>query len=128
MKKVLIEWHYFSKNGKTCDRCQGTKNNLDSAIKELRSELKPKGIGLDFIKKELPKNQISESNIILIDGIPIEKIIPNTNKGESECCSCGDLCGKPTDCRTVNQNGLVFEEIPTALIKEAVLRKLKLFS
>ena len=124
MRKVLIEWRYFSKNGKTCSGCRETKNNLDSAIEELTDELTPKGIKLEFVKKVLPQSQIKESNIILINGVPLEDIVPNTAKGKSECCSCGDLCGKPTDCRTVNQGQSVFEEIPASLIKEAVLIKL----
>lgn len=123
MKKVLIEWYYFSKDGKTCNRCTETKNNLDIAIKELRNELKPKNVKLEFIKKAIPQSQIAKSNSILIDGIPIEQIIPDATVGESECPSCGKLCGKPTNCRTVKQNDLTFEEIPLSLIKKAIMKK-----
>src|SRR4030042_6483476 len=108
MKTITIEWLYYAKKGKTCNRCADTQGNLDIAAQELRKELKPKGVKIKLIKKILPKSKIPESNIILIDGVPIEHILPNTTNSESECCSCGDLCGKPTNCRTINQDGNVF--------------------
>jgi len=126
MKTITIEWRYFSKKGKTCERCTGTQDNLDIAVHELKEEMKPKGVRLRLVKKILPKSKISESNIILIDGSPIEQILPNATNSESECCSCGDLCGEPTNCRTVNQNGQMYEEIPVELIKSAIIKKLHL--
>lgn len=126
MKKITVEWKYYAKDGKTCTRCTSTGKNLHSVLERLRKELLLKNIDLELKETVLPKSKIPESNSILIDGIPIEQILPNTVKGESECCSCGDLCGSPTDCRTVNQNGIVYEEIPTSLIKKAIFEKLNL--
>jgi len=126
MKTITIEWRYFSKKGKTCDRCSATQDNLDIAIQELKEDLVGKGVELKLIKTILPESKIPESNIILIDGSSIEQILPNAANSESECCSCGDLCGQPTNCRTVNQNGQMYEEIPVKLIKSAIIKKLHL--
>lgn len=126
MKKITVEWKYYAKDGKTCQRCTLTGNNLHSVMEGLRKDLLLKNIELELIETVLPKSKIPESNSILIDGIPIEQILPNTVKGESTCCSCGDLCGEPTDCRTINLNGQIFEEIPAVLIKEAIMKKLNL--
>lgn len=125
MKKLVIEWRYFAKDGRTCRRCLGTRNNIDRAIKDLRKDVRMKGVCLELKEVVLSQSKIPESNIILIDDVPIEQILPSVFKGESECCSCSDLCGKPTDCRIINQNRQVFEEVPTALIKKAVLRRIK---
>ena len=124
MRKLIIEWKYYAKQGKTCNRCSGTGNNLHQVITELKKDLLKRNIDLQLRETILLKNKIPESNIILIDGIPIEQILPNALMGESECCSCGDLCGSKTNCRTVNQNGKVYEEIPFSLIKEAIIKKL----
>lgn len=128
MKKILIEWKYYAKNGGTCLRCSGTRTNLSSALKELKEDLIKKDIHLEFKETVLPESKIPQSNIILIDGVPIEELLPDTARGENKCCSCSNICGKPTNCRTLNQRDLVFEEIPTRLIKEAVFKKLNLIN
>ena len=125
MKTLLIEWKYFAKEGKICNRCSETGANLHQVLVELKEELKKRKIDLQLKETVLSKSKIPESNIILVDGIPIEQILPNALKSENECCSCGDLCGSKTNCRTVNQNGKVYEEIPVSLIKEAIIKQLK---
>lgn len=122
MRKLTVEWKYYGKDNKTCKRCSGTRKNIYSAIVDLQKELRVKNVDLELKETILTENKIPESNMILIDGVPLEEILPGASKGESECCSCQDLCGKPTDCRTVKQDGRIFEEIPTYLIKEAVLK------
>jgi hypothetical protein len=124
MKKLFIEWRYYAKEGKTCTRCTATGINLRRALLELKNDLLTENIEIKFKETVLPKSKIPESNIILIDGIPIEEILPKAYKSENECCSCGDLCGSKTSCRTVNQRGTIYEEIPVSLIKEAIIKKL----
>ncbi len=127
MLNLLIEWKHFDKDGKTCARCSNTGNNLADTIKKLQTEFEPKGIKIEFKETKLPENRMSESNEILIDGVLLEKLIPNANVGENSCSSCADLTGN-TDChcRTILQEEEVFEEIPIKLIKQAILNKLKL--
>lgn len=124
MRKLVIEWKHYAKQGKTCNRCLGTGNNLYQVARELGKDLLKKNIDLQLKETILSTDKIPESNIILIDGVPIEQILSDALKGESECCSCGDLCGIKTNCRTVNINGKVYEEIPVSMIKEAISKKL----
>lgn len=128
MKKILIEWKYYAKDGRTCLRCSSTRSSLSTALKELKENLIKKDIHLELKETVLPESKIPESNIILIDGVPIEEFLPDTERGENDCCSCSDICGKPTNCRTLNQRELVSEEIPVQLIKEAVYKKLSLIT
>jgi hypothetical protein len=128
MPNLLIEWKHFDKDGKTCVRCSGTGINLADTIKELQTEFGTKGIKIEFKETKLPENRMSESNEILIDGILLEKLIPDADTGENNCTSCADLIGNPTNCRcrTISQGEETFEEIPIELIKQAILNRINL--
>lgn len=118
MTKIIIEWKHFDKNGATCDRCSQTGNNLQTVIKDLQKEF-----DIEFIETKLTEDRMSESNQIIINGKLLEGLIPNTKVGENFCSSCTDLTDNSSDChcRTINQGGTIFEDIPADLIKTAVL-------
>lgn len=128
MKKLIIEWKHFDKNGKTCERCSGTGNNLSQVIAGLRSELLQKGVEIEYRKTKLPESRMSESNMILINSVPLEQLISDTKAGENDCCSCSQLINDASSCRcrTVSHKGIVFEEVPKKLIRLAVLKYLNL--
>lgn len=118
MNKIVIEWKHFDKNGATCDRCSKTGNNLKQIIKDLQ-----KNYDIEFTETKLTEDRMSESNQIIINGKLLENLIPNTKVGENFCSSCTDLTENSSDChcRTINQGETVFEDIPTDLIKTAIL-------
>ncbi len=118
MDKIIIEWKHFDKDGATCDRCSQTGHNLHQVIKDLQ-----KKFDIKFIETKLTEDRMSESNQIIINGKLIEELIPNTKVGENFCSSCTDLTENSSDChcRTINQGETVFEDIPTDLIKTAIL-------
>lgn len=128
MKKLLIEWKHFDKEGKTCQRCSETGENLSQVINDLRSELLRKGIEIEYRETKLPESRMSESNLILIDDIPLEQLLSDTKAGENDCCSCSGLINDASTCRcrTVSHKGIVFEEVPKKLIRLAVLKHLKI--
>lgn len=118
MNKVVIEWKHFDKDGSTCDRCSQTGNNLKEVIKDLQKQF-----DLEFKETKLTEAQMSESNQIIINGKLIEDLLPNTQVGENFCSSCTDIADNASDChcRTVTQGNTVFEDIPSDLIKTAIL-------
>lgn len=128
MTSLFIEWKHFDKEGKTCVRCSGTGVNLANAIKEMQTKLARKGMKIKFKETKLSESQMPESNEILIDGIPLERLILDAKVGNNSCSSCTDLVGKSIDCncRTISKEKEVYEEIPVALIKQAILNKLNL--
>ena len=115
MKKLTIEWKHFDKNGKTCVRCGQTGKNINEAINQIRQDGKLK-------ETKLQESQMSESNQILINGVLIENVLPNTSTGENYCDSCSNLIDDPSgcNCRTINQNQDIYEDIPVDLIKQAI--------
>ena len=92
------------------------------AYETLSKELKSEGWEVKLKEKLLTEQEILESNIILLNGIPIEDLLPNIRKSESCCASCGELLGAPTMCRAVEKDGQTFEAIPAAMIVDAVYR------
>ncbi|MBV5302967.1 MAG: DUF2703 domain-containing protein [Chlorobium sp.] len=121
MKNLSIVWQrVVNTDGKTCDRCASTLDNLSLAIKRLDESLQPLGIKVNFESKEIDLKSFdldpSQSNKIWVAGKPIEDWL-GANVASSQCCSvCGDA-----QCRTLAIDNQVYEAIPTELIIKATL-------
>lgn len=128
MKKLLIEWKHFDKNGATCDRCNQTGKNLKLAIKELRKEYSSEEIDIEYKETKLTEDRMPESNQILINEQLLESLIPEAKSGENCCSSCADLIenSQSCNCRTVNIGSDIHEEIPVDLITQAVENAIQL--
>jgi hypothetical protein len=118
--KLEIEWRHLEKDGITCIRCSDTGEALDEVISKLADECKPCGLDIIFKETKLGEQDISESNIILFNGKPIESVLPEAKASESCCESCCELLGSPTFCRTLEFNGKSYEGIPSSIIRQAV--------
>lgn len=126
MKKLLIEWKHFDKEGNTCKRCSNTRTSLQTALSELKEELERKGISVLLKETRLSENEIKESNSVLFNGIPIEDLLDDTKAVETQCNSCCELVGSSVNCRALDCHGQIAEEISVELIKKAVNNLLKM--
>lgn len=122
MPTITIEWLHLEVAGQTCRRCGDTGRELAREIERLRQECAPRGVTLVCRETLLPPERIAESNTILIDGVPLETLLPQAAAATSCCDSCGDLTGRPEKCRTLVHLGQVHEAIPRELIRQAVCR------
>ncbi len=86
---------------------------------QLAAECAPRGVHIAYRETKLSPEQLSESNRILFNGVPLEAVLPGASMAENEYPSCGDLTGQPSLCRTVSVGGHTFEAIPAALIRQA---------
>lgn len=120
MQTINIEWRHLVENGNTCIRCNDTGTALRQVVLRMNEECLNVGCHIQFVETELGMADIAESNSILINGTPIENVLPDAQSGESHCLSCCELVGQPTDCRTVEFGGKRFEAIPESLIRQAV--------
>jgi hypothetical protein len=120
MKYLEIEWRHLDKDGKTCERCAETGMTTRRVLAELSGDLNVSGWEISFKETLLTENEIPESNIILLNGVPIEELLPRTQKIENCCTSCGELLGASTMCRAIVQDGETYDAIPAALIRKAV--------
>jgi hypothetical protein len=121
-RKILeIEWRHLDREGETCFRCSDTGEALQKVVAQLGEECRPRGWDIRFRETKLSRERISESNLILIDGKPMETVLPGAAAGLSLCSSCCDLTGiSSTCCRTVEFKGQTYESIPVHLIRQAV--------
>ncbi|KXA90171.1 hypothetical protein AKJ62_01455, partial [candidate division MSBL1 archaeon SCGC-AAA259D14] len=97
------------------------EEEVDEAVGKLIRALEPLGIDVELEKDSLSREEFEEnptiSNMIHIDGRPLEKWI-DADIGQSECCEvCGD-----EECRTVILGGEEYEVVPADLIVNAGLR------
>ena len=122
MKALEIEWKHLDVDGKTCDRCAGTGDEIRQVVDRLHAECAKQDVHIKLKEVKLSDREIGESNRILIDGIPLEDIIPETTVSQNDCPSCGDLLGSSTCCRTIIHSGKEYETIPQKLIREAVCK------
>ncbi|MDG4550804.1 MAG: DUF2703 domain-containing protein [Candidatus Contendobacter sp.] len=119
MKTLEIEWRHLEKDGRTCLRCSDTLQSLQQIVSQLAAECASRGVTVAYRETRLPPERLPESNLILLDGVPLESVLPGAAASENECRSCGELCGQPSLCRTVTVGGQTFEAIPAALIRQA---------
>ncbi|HBI14070.1 MAG TPA: molybdenum cofactor biosysynthesis protein [Desulfobulbaceae bacterium] len=119
---IIIDWLHLEVGGATCERCEDTGLELRLAVDRLRSECATKGVEILFKETLLPPRDIARSNSILINGKPLEQILPGAQAATSCCPSCGDLTGQAEQCRTLVHLGRTFETIPQDLIRQAVCK------
>jgi hypothetical protein len=122
MKELEIEWKHLDVDGKTCDRCAGTGDEINQFINRLHEECALKDVHITLKEINLTEKDIEESNRIFINGIPLEDILPETTVSQNICTSCSDLLGSSTCCRTIIHTGKEYETIPKQLIREAVCK------
>ena len=121
MKLLPIVWQRLvSADGRTCDRCNATHQEMQRAVSKLKNALRPLGIEPTIEIREIDegsfKTNPSESNRIWIAGKPMEEWL-GARVGSSRCCS---VCGE-SECRTVEMGAVEFEAVPEALILKAAL-------
>ena len=122
MHELHIEWRHYAKDGATCERCSSTGATLSGLLSDLAEELNTRGVTVTFTETLLPAESMAQSNLILLNGIPLEDILDDARTSENSCPSCSCLTGKDTRCRTVKHGGVVYENIPADLIRKAVYR------
>ena len=121
MDDITIKWlRLVDGSGATCDRCGSTESALDAAYEKLRSGLMKIGLNTRLEKYAIDEEAFTRnpllSNQITIEGRTIEQWL-NATTGHNQCCGpCGD-----NDCRTIEVDGLVYEDIPEVLIIRACL-------
>ena len=121
MKSLPILWQRLvSSEGKTCNRCDATHQEVQRALDILQQALHHLGIEptleVRAIDEEAFKANPSESNRIWIGGRPMEEWL-GAKVGSSRCCS---VCGE-SECRTVTVGTTTFEAVPEKLFLKAAL-------
>jgi hypothetical protein len=123
---LTVEWRHLDLDDKTCTRCSKTGTALSQVLTELRQESKYRDVEVIFTETKLSAEQIQQSNMILLNGRPLEDILSDAKADENYCSSCSCLTGKEARCRTISYNDMVYEDIPVELIRMSVEMILRL--
>lgn len=120
VKLLNIKWQRLISEGETCPRCGSTEKEVDKAVSALSQSLAALGIEVRLEKTELSLHEFKknplQSNRIWINNRPLEDWI----EGRIDQSPCCDVCG-PSECRTLEVGGKVYEAIPAQLIIKAGL-------
>lgn len=122
-KKITIDFLYLDLT--VCERCQGTETHLDQAVNEVSKVLSAAGYGIQVNKVNITSEELANqyqfisSPTIRINGRDIA-----LNVIESGCKECGDLCGDTVDCRVWEYEGNKYNEPPTAMIINAIMKEI----
>lgn len=117
MKTLVIEWKHLESQGRTCDRCSDTGQAVREVVAELEQDLGREGVAVSFTETVLGEDRIPESNQILFNSVLLEDLLPGATAGENACCSCTELLGVETSCRTVEVGRQAYEANPAELIR-----------
>lgn len=119
-KTLTIRWQRLLSDGATCPRCGSTESAVEEAVAALTQALAPLGMTVVLEKGEISPEAFAraplQSNLILLNGRPLEAWL-GASSGQSQCC---EVCG-PLECRTLEMGDEVFEAVPAALIVKAGL-------
>lgn len=121
MKSLPIVWQRLvTSDGRTCDRCDTTNQEMQRAVAKLAEVLRPLHIQPTLETRTIDEKSFranpSESNRVWIAGRPMEEWLGG-KVGASRCCS---VCGE-SPCRTIEVEGTEFEAIPEYLFLKAAL-------
>jgi len=122
MKTLHIEWKHLDKGGRTCERCAETGAALRRVIDNLTGDLAARGIRVAFTETRLSEREISQSNSILFNGVPLQDLLPEVRVIDNHCDSCSGLCDQDTACRAIQVGGTIYEAIPESMLRQAALK------
>jgi hypothetical protein len=122
MKTLNIEWKHVNLGGQTCDRCGDTGETLRGVVAELNHSRCGESTRFELRETKLGRGGVPESNVILVNGRPLESFLPGARVTTTGCDSCGELLGEPTDCRALETGGVTHEAIPAELIRAALCK------
>ena len=121
MKKVIVEWSRYEKEGNTCCRC----GDSTEVVRRVVDEFKAHNTDLDIELKEysLDEDRIDLSNTVKVNGRDIMDILGERQRVLNTCPSCTDLIGKETECNTYVYKAIIYDSLPDEMLKEALYRE-----
>jgi hypothetical protein len=117
--RIVIELRHLDLGEMACGRCSDTGENLLNVISDLGGEHVLDDVELEVRNILLPPNRADESNIVLMNGIPLGEIL-DEKIGSAGCGVCSDFCGE----QDLHYSRDILSAIPKEVLREAILRLL----
>jgi hypothetical protein len=121
MKKILVEWFYYDKTGKTCGRCDDSYQLINKTVEKMLPVLHERDILVDLKAHLLDESRIDHSNTVTINGRDIVEQLHERADIFTYCRSCTTLTGTPTECRAFIYKDKEWKSIPEERLRDAIL-------
>ena len=120
---LTVEWRHIGEDVETtCARCGATGKTLADVVDAIRPMLSAQRIRVKTVETVLPPERISESNVILFNGTPIENLLEDLQVKMTPCASCSCITGTYVECRAIVCGDETYEAVPGDLIRQAALK------
>ena len=123
MKKILVEWFCYNKEGQTCGRCEDSFLVIKKTVEKMLPALTERDIVVDLKAHLLDESRTDHSNTVTINGKDILKLLHERDDIFTFCRSCTTITGKPTECRAFIYKNMAYESIPEEMLREALLQE-----
>ncbi len=120
MKKVIVEWFRYEKDGNTCCRCGDSTEVVRRVVQEFK--IHNTGIEVELKESSLGEDKIDLSNTVKVNGRDIMDILEEKQRVLTACPSCTDLIGKETECNSYIYKGKINDSLPDEMLQEALYR------
>jgi hypothetical protein len=121
MKKILVEWFRYEKEGNTCCRCGDSTEVVRKVVEEFKTG--NTGIEVELKETSLGEDRIDLSNTVKINGKDIMDIIGVKQRVLTACPSCSEMIGAQTDCNSYVYKGKIYDSLPAEMLMEALNRE-----
>jgi len=118
MKKIIIEWFRYEKEGNTCCRCGDSTEAVRMVVDEFKA--RDKDLEIELKEYSLGEDKIGLSNTVRINGKDIMDVLGEKQRVLTACPSCTDLIGKETECNSYIYKGKIYDSLPYEMLKEAL--------
>jgi len=122
-RELIIEWKHIGNDVTgTCERCSLTGGAILSVLEELGPYFSQKNVSARFGETVLPPSEIDQSNMVLINGVPLEGYLGDARVVQTPCCSCACITGQDDAvCRAIDLGDERYEAIPPDLLKRVIV-------
>ncbi len=120
---ITVEWFRFQKDGRTCQRCTGSRDAIARAVQRAEAELARKQVAVDLQERFVDESAIDRSNTVTVDGKDVMSVLGGRPGIYTYCRSCSELTGRPAECHAFIWNNRAYECIPEDMLFEAIMRE-----
>jgi len=117
-RTLRIEWRRLESEEKILI-CSESGKTIFQIASEIAEELKKEGVHVSFFETRLPDEESRQSNMLLFNGIAIEKINLDPNDPAPYCGACADPTDADRYLRTVTRDGRECAAIPGSIVRQA---------
>jgi len=122
-KTINIDFLYLDLN--ICERCMATDSTLDEALNSLAPVLRIMNYSVNVNKINIATIELAEQyHLVSSPTIKVNGIDICNELRESDCKDGNSLCGDNVECRVFIYEGEDYEQPPTAMIVDGILRVL----